>query len=411
MANHVNITPLIYDTMGARFKFIHCSDLHLDTPFKRISSYDPALGEKMVRSSFDALDAIIDKAISEQVDFIIFAGDIFDIKFSTPRSRYYFAEAVQRSNIRCYIAYGNHDYERRWEDSIPLPPNAFVFPDHPVSIPYPDRENMIADVIGVSHGMKEEKRDLTADICGSSAFSIAVVHCDLDTASEGKRYAPCRLSDLLAKDIDYWALGHVHTRSVVHTSPYVVYPGNTQGRSINETGEKGAYIVTVDDGKVAKMEFFVTGTILWSEAEVSITGKDMGSLLDEAASKTVPGSFVRLVITGQGVLDSLIRLERESFTETVERRTGCVITDIDIRCVPDMDIEERRKMGDFVSAVINGSDAMSMMTRDELIGTICGTKASLSVKGIFEDMSDEELQRMVDDARASLIERLAGGSG
>jgi len=397
--------------MGANFKFVHCSDLHLDTPFKRISSYDPALGERMIRSSFDALDNVIDKAISEQADFIIFAGDIFDRKLSTPRSRYYFAEAVRRSGIRCYIAYGNHDYERRWEESIPLPPNAFVFPDRPVNIPYPDEENRIADVIGVSHSMKEEKRDLTADIFGSSEFSIAVVHCDLDTASEGKRYAPCRLSDLLEKNIDFWALGDVHTRNVVHTSRYVVYPGNTQGRSINEAGERGAYVVTVEDGKVAKMDFFATGTILWSESEVSITGKDLGSLLDEIASKTSPGSFTRLIVTGQGGLDMMIRLERESFTEMVERRTGCVLTDVDIQCAPGTDLEERRKVGDFVSAVINESDTISMMTREELIGTICGTKASISVKGIFEEMSDEELLKMVDDARMSLMERLTGGSG
>jgi len=397
--------------MGANFKFIHCSDLHLDTPFKRISSYDPALGERMIRSSFDALDNIIYKAISERVDFILFAGDIFDRKFSTPRSRYYFAEAVRRSGIRCYIAYGNHDHERKWEESIPFPPNAIVFPDHPVNIPYPDEENKTADVIGVSHSVKEESRDLTADISGSPAFSIAVVHCDLDTASEGKRYAPCRLGDLLEKDIDYWALGHVHTRNIVHTFPHVVYPGNTQGRSINETGEKGAYLVTVEDGKVAEMEFFVTGTILWSEIEVSITGKDLNSLMDEIASKTSSGSFVRLVITGQGPLDMMVRLERESFTEMVERRTGCVVADIEIRCAPDMDLNERRKVGDFISAVINESDAIFGMTRDELILTICGTKASLSVRDIFEGMSDEELKEMVSDARASLLERLTGGSG
>jgi DNA repair exonuclease SbcCD nuclease subunit len=397
--------------MGANFKFIHCSDIHLDTPFRRISSYDPALGKRMMTASFDALDRIIDRAISERVDFIVFAGDIFDSRFGTPRSRSYFADAVRRSGIRCYIAYGNHDHERRWEKSIPLPPNAVVFPDTPVNIPDPDEENKVADVIGVSHSMKEEGRDLTADINGTAAFSIAVVHCDLDTVSEGRRYAPCRLRDLLDKGIDYWALGHVHTRNVVHTSPHVVYPGNTQGRSINEAGEKGAYIVTVEDGKVTGMEFFVTGTILWAETEISITGKDIVSLLDELGSRTSPGSLIRIAVTGHGILDRMIRLERESFTEMAERRTGCTVVDLDIRCSPEIDIEERRRVGDFISAVINGSDHISAMSRDDIIRTICRTKASLSAKDIFESMDDDELRDMVSDARLSLFERLAGGGG
>lgn len=378
----------------------------MDTPFKNISEYGPELGSKMVDSAFEALDRIVDRAISEKVDFVIFSGDIFDTDHSTPRSRYLFAEAIKRAGVRCYIAYGNHDYKRKWEDSIPLPPNAVVFPEHAVNIPYPDEENKIADVIGISHSVKEEGRDLTEDIAGSSDFSIAVVHCDLDTVSEGRRYAPARLSSLMHKKIDYWALGHIHKRNIIHKFPHVVYPGNTQGRSPKETGDKGAYLVTVSNGVVEDMEFFRTGPMLWEDAEQDITGKTMDSLLSEISEKVERGSFLKLRITGRSDLDRMIRLQQQVFKDLVERKTGCRIARLDIGSGPLIDMDQRRSTGDFTSAVISSGDIFAGMERDQLISAICGTKASVSVRHIFEAMTDEELQEMVRDARTSLVERL-----
>lgn len=391
--------------MGADLKFIHCSDLHLDTPFKSVSKYDRSLAERFTDSPFKALDAVVDKAISEKVDFIIFSGDIFDVEFSTPRSRYLFAEAVRRSGVRCYIAYGNHDYTRKWEESIPLPENAVVFPENVVNIPYPDEENKIADVIGVSHNLREQGNDLTEEIQGTSCFSIAVVHCDLDTVSEGRRYAPAKLTSILNKRIDYWALGHIHKRTVVHKFPHVVYSGNTQGRSPKETGEKGAYIVTVGNGVVTDMEFFRTGPILWEDVTLDITGKTLDPLLDGLSFLT-EGSVLKLKVTGRGDLDRIIRLQKDSFTDLVERRTGCTIAVLDVESGPMIDLEERRRTGDFTSAVIVTGDEMIRLPRDLLIEKICNTKASQSIRDMFEAMSDEELHSIVRDSRMSLLERL-----
>ncbi|MCL2607482.1 MAG: DNA repair exonuclease [Methanomassiliicoccaceae archaeon] len=397
--------------MGIDFKFIHCSDLHLGAPFKKVSSFDRELGKRMAEAPFAALDRIVDKAITENADFIIFSGDIFDSENITPGSRHRFAEAVKRAGIRCYIAYGNHDHRRSWENSIPLPGNAVVFPDTPVNIPYPDGENKLTNVIGVSHGAKEEGRDLTDGITGTGPFSIAAVHCDLDAVSEGKRYAPCRLNDLLTKNIDYWALGHIHKRSIVHEYPHVVYPGNTQGRNTKETGRKGAYLVTVSGGKVANIEFFATHEIMWSEAELDITGKDINSLIGHLPD-IGPGELVKLKITGRGDLDRMIRFERKDIIRAVEDRKGCRVVDIEVNSMPNIDINARRNTGDFVSAVIREADIMSGSDKKTLISAICATKASQSpeIRKVFEDMSETELKDMVNDALASILGKLTGDS-
>src|SRR5690606_40260244 len=43
---------------------------------------------------------------------------------------------------------------------------------------------------------------------------------------------------------DYWALGHVHQRELLHADPPILFSGCLQGRHARETGPKGATIVS-----------------------------------------------------------------------------------------------------------------------------------------------------------------------
>lgn len=50
-----------------------------------------------------------------------------------------------------------------------------------------------------------------------------------------ENYAPCALEQLVGQGYDYWALGHIDERVVLHTDPNVVFAGNVQGRHTRET--------------------------------------------------------------------------------------------------------------------------------------------------------------------------------
>jgi exonuclease SbcD len=76
-------------------------------------------------------------------------------------------------------------------------------------------------------------------------FNIGVLHTNLGGISEHANYAPCSLQTLKNKGYQYWALGHVHSRQILCTDPYIVYPGNIQGRNGREQGEKSCELVTV----------------------------------------------------------------------------------------------------------------------------------------------------------------------
>ena len=393
--------------MSASFRFIHCADLHLGSSFSGMSSSDAELGERMRRSLFDALDAIVAKAKEEKVDFVIFSGDIFDDSNETPLTRSRFADALTEIRVPCFIAFGNHDYRRRWESSIPFPKNAYVFPDKVTKVKFVKNKKLAAVITGASLSEQHTNEDITTAAKGSGeAFTIGVFHCNVDAAGQDDVYAPCSLSSLLEKDIDYWALGHIHKRGILHEEPYVVYPGNTQGRNHKESDEKGAYLVTVKEDIVSDIQFFRTGPILWRDITLDITGREDISDVISQVGETEKGSMLRITLTGTGDLDSMARLDPAGLSELIEARTGCKVTKIDIQSRPPIDMTARKQTGDFVSAVISYGERLESSSREELLDMICSTTTAKSLRSRFETFTDDELRDIIRDATYMIVERM-----
>ena len=113
-------------------------------------------------------------------------------------------------------------------------------------------------------------------------LNIGVLHSSLDGRPGHANYAPCALTDLRAKNYDYWALGHVHAHEIVCENPFVVYPGNLQGRSIRECGEKGAVLVDVEDGAVKGLRRLIVDRARFAEI-----------LIDAWRACETPAEFLR----------------------------------------------------------------------------------------------------------------------
>src|SRR5690606_28973990 len=101
---------------------------------------------------------------------------------------------------------------------------------------------------------------------------------------------------LLSKNYDYWALGHIHLRQILNRSPFIVYPGNIQGRHPNEAGAKGFYDVRLDASET-ELEFIRTSEVNFDSLSVSCEGiLHMNELIDActaaARQYTAEGSAV-----------------------------------------------------------------------------------------------------------------------
>lgn len=388
----------------AGFKFIHCADLHLGSRFVGVKSRDERLAERMFDSTFDSFSNIIDLVHSENADFMIISGDMFDSDTTTPGTRARYTELLEKAEVPCYIVRGNHDFRTSWEESIPLPSNAHEFGGEPETFIHNLKNGGQVELTGISFSDRHTKENLASKLKGSGdLFTIGCVHCDVDGGDESV-YAPCSFNDFMGKNIDYWALGHIHKREILYERPYVVYPGNPQGRSIKESGEKGAYVVTVESDVVRDLKFVPTQAILWETKEIDITGRDLNSLINEVSSAVGRDSIVRLTVTGRGPLDRMLRTEYDDVIKVIEGRTGCIIESIVIKSKSEYLPVAGGK--DLLSKIAEVSEYLETLDKDTLIDMICSTGVSKTyLMDYFNEMSEEELKIMITDAETNLVDR------
>src|SRR5438067_5075465 len=124
------------------------------------------------------------------------------------------------------------------------------------------------------HGQGFATSEITEDLAASYPpgvphwFNIGVLHTNLAGAAEHANYAPCSMETLKNKGYQYWALGHIHNREILCSDPYVVYPGNIQGRHGKEQGEKSCELVTVSDAGAISLQTVSTSVLPWIEIQV-----------------------------------------------------------------------------------------------------------------------------------------------
>ncbi|MEP6067984.1 MAG: metallophosphoesterase [Paracoccaceae bacterium] len=88
------------------------ADTHLGSPIRSVAIRNPELGERLKQASFDTFRRIVDMAISEAVDALVLAGDIFDSDFPDLKSRMFLIAQLTRASaagIPTFLIRGNHD--------------------------------------------------------------------------------------------------------------------------------------------------------------------------------------------------------------------------------------------------------------------------------------------------------------
>jgi len=255
------------------FKFVHAADLHLDSPL-RAHTAGP-LQRIFEDATFAALRRIVDLCLAEKVEFLLLAGDLFEYRDKSVRARLELRRQLGRldaAKIRTFIVHGNHDPLSCEPKSSRLIDSVKVFSASWEEVELHREGHLFCRIQGVSYPQERVAEDLTPLFSRQGPeFTLGLLHANLGGNPAHPNYAPCSLADLDARGLDYWALGHVHTRAE-HRLPgggLAVYPGNPQGRHIAETGERGCVLVDVKDGH-ASPRFCPLESVRWSRLEVDI---------------------------------------------------------------------------------------------------------------------------------------------
>jgi DNA repair protein SbcD/Mre11 len=311
-----------------RFSFIHAADLHIDSPLAALGRKNAEAAAFFAQAGRRAVQALVDEAIGSKTAFLIIAGDVFDGDWTDVSTGLFFMRELvklERANIPVFMLRGNHDAASRMSKGLTWPNNVREFsPRKAESVELEDLRTML-------HGRGFPDRAVEQGFVAGYPqrrdgwLNIGVLHTSLDGSRKGHDpYAPCSIAELKNFGYDYWALGHIHQAEIVARDPWIVYPGNLQGRSVRELGAKGAMRVAVDDGRIADVQPIDIAPARWAHVEVDVSACDDIDavcerihihLADAYAAGGGRALAARVTIIGEAVLHETLLAERQTLED------------------------------------------------------------------------------------------------
>jgi DNA repair exonuclease SbcCD nuclease subunit len=382
------------------FSFLHAADLHLGSPFTGLTIKDEAVAKRFAAASRDAFSSLVTNAINAKVAFVVIAGDVYDGEWKDASIGLFFNREVarlERSGISLYLLKGNHDAESIVTKAISLPDSVHQFPTNK------PRTFQIREIKVAIHGRSFPERAVTENYALSypaprpGYFNIGILHTSCDGRPGHANYAPCTVQDLASRNYQYWALGHVHGYEVLSRDPWIVFPGNLQGRNVREPGPKGAVIVDVNDGHVTDVKRVIVDSARWAEVLVDLDGvdqeADMLRNITDAIRPVAQAAVGRLLalrvrLEGQTSLHSRLKSDPRTFTDEVQAAAH--------RCHEDVWLERLQietKGAGVPTAASHGFSDTSL----DLGATLAGLE------------HDPNVHAKAAEIVASIVDRLPGG--
>ena len=413
------------------WKFIHAADIHLDSPLHGLERYEGAPVEEIRSATRRAFDNLIELAIEEEVAFVLLVGDLYDGDWKDYNTGLYFVERMGRlreAGIRVFVVAGNHDAASQITKHLRLPDNVTLF-----STKNPERVDL--DDLNVAvHGQGFATRAVTDDLSlvypqgDPELFNIGLLHTCLDGKPGHEPYAPCTVDGLRSKGYQYWALGHIHKREEVSRDPWVVFPGNIQGRHIRETGPKGCTLVTVDNGEVSEVTHRDLDVMRWSLCELDVSASEtvddiyeqvregLQSALDAADGRPVA---VRLVLQWACSAHSMLHADRERWIQEYRALAtglggaGIWLEKVSIKTKPSISADEVLERDDALSGLLRAIRDMELdaSVLEELVDEIAALRQKLPAELLggddpFDPTNPEFLTDTLEDIKALLVNRL-----
>ncbi len=410
-------------------KFLHAADIHLDSPMRGLAAYEGAPQHAMRSATRRAFENLVQFAMDEQVDFVLVAGDLYDGDWQDYNTGLFFASQMARlssSEIPVFLIAGNHDAASVLTKQLRLPANC-------VQLSTRMPETKVREDLGVAiHGQGFATRAVIENL--SSAYpdpvdgvlNIGMLHTNADGQPGHDNYAPCKVAELADHGYQYWALGHIHQREVLKDDPWIVFPGNVQGRSIRETGGKGATLVTYEDAAVVSVEHRDLDVARWAVCQIdaasAVTIDDVLAMSDEALSAAVDAAdgrllAARVVISGSCEAHAAITADPELLVNEVRAQALNLGTDrvwvekVKVRTHSPVDLEQVRLREDAIGELLRSIHDLGDDDLAELAGHFTDLSSKLpkelrEVGDAFDPTDPETIRSLVGEVEQMLLPRL-----
>jgi DNA repair exonuclease SbcCD nuclease subunit len=415
-------------------KFIHCADLHLDSPFQGLTTKEPSLADRFKHATNEAFVKIIDLCLAEEVDFLTIGGDTFDGADRSLCAQILLRDQFERlhkANIPVILVAGNHDPLSDWLTEIRFPKNVHLLAGDKVEkVPIKKDGKVITTIYGISYKERDVKENLSLEFHASEkdAVSIGLLHANVGARKEHAPYSPCTINDLRAGNMDLWLLGHIHTPEVICKDPFILYPGNIQGRHINEDGSRGCYLIKVDSNYKISHEFKPVQNILWKQEEINIkeiaTSLELVDLLTDKCeeelsnlTKDEKGIVIRWKLTGSSSLyheltmTDKIEETKEILVERFFSQAPFIFSEsIRLLIKPDKKTEDfvnqENFIGDFLRLAGQVKDDEQM--KNELLEMLNQPLSNRAIKKYLDEINEKELLTILEGSVDLGMDLLSG---
>ncbi|WNJ91529.1 DNA repair exonuclease [Bosea sp. 685] len=333
------------------YRFVHAADIHLDSPLRSLALRDADLADLIGNATRRAFVRVVDLCLDEQVDALLLAGDLYDGDQTSMKTARFLAEQLRRlheAGIRVFVIRGNHDALSRISKELTLPDSVKLFGGRAEAIAIERDGGQFPVAI---HGLSFAQPHAPESLLGKyrppieGAVNIGLMHTSLAGMPGHDLYAPCSLADLQGTGFSYWALGHVHKRSIVEGGCAIVMPGMPQGRDINEAGAKSVTLVTIGDDRSIRIEERATSIAQFERVAVDATGIDdwrdlvaaLARALEQAHGEVACEHLVaRLRVTGATPLAWRIRRDLDLLKTEADNRASvignCWVEKLEVDC-------------------------------------------------------------------------------
>ena len=271
---------------------LHSADWHLDSPF---GSLPEEAGDRLHRAQREIPGRIAALCRERHCDMVLLAGDLFD---AVPRRET--LETVKRALEDCrvpvFIAPGNHDYcspASPWLTEN-FPENVHIFTGDMAWVDVPALDCRVYGGGYRSMDCPGLLRNFHAE--GDSRWCVGVLHGDPLIVTSP--CCPVTMAQVRESGFDYLALGHIHAAgSFLGGETLCAWPGCPMGRGWDETGEKGVYLVTLEE--TASVQFLPLGLPQFYDLTVQLR-TDARSALEGILPPAQSPDFFRVTLTGSG---------------------------------------------------------------------------------------------------------------
>jgi DNA repair protein SbcD/Mre11 len=334
-------------------RILHFADAHID--IANYGRHDPQTGLPLRTLDFlKSLDVIVDTAIEQRVDLVLFAGDAYKDRTPVPTFQREWGRRIVRlsqAGIPTLLLIGNHDispsmgraHAMQEFETIPVPhvrvisKPAFLEPGdldglplQVIGLPWIPRSNLMAalglkdtdpgkiyeELEGrivqlVNHWM-EERRNPALPV-------VLTAHASIQGAVYGAERSVMLGSDLvlpgsLVRDprLSYVALGHIHKRQNLNPNgqPPVIYPGSIERVDFGEIEDDKYFVIAdVESGRETTIEWYKLPGRRFIDRRVRLASPEeieLGLLASLPSETEMDGSIVRMVIEYPVEWDTLI---------------------------------------------------------------------------------------------------------